>query len=104
MQYNKFLTHTSSLQFLACLDQLPSGYGLPCTYTCEQLASEGQCSWNWSAKLTCFAGPPDKMSTHGKVRDDCKLSCGNCRKQHILFLTLNGIKLLISTTFDQFLT
>ena len=79
-------TNTNAFKLLGLSDQLPSGYGSPCTWSCSQLASNGQCKYDWTVhKSNCFAGttPPN-----GKVKDDCTLSCG---KYHTLLLTLSRI-------------
>ena len=72
--------NTNLFQFLVCIDHLPSGYGQGCTWSCEKMANYGRCEWDWSKISNCFENtdPPD-----WKIKDDCKLSCGNCGKQHI---------------------
>lgn len=59
-----------------CGDQLPSGYGAPCSATCYDY-STGYCNYDWSVFNYCFNG---NDAPGGKVKDNCKASCGECEK------------------------
>ena len=73
-----FSTNTDSFKFLVCVDELPSGYGFDCIFTCKNWANEENCDNDWSAHNYCFNG----VNKDGKIKDSCKLSCGTCSVQH----------------------
>ena len=80
----KKLTNTDTFQFLVCSDQVPPVY--TCNGHCDWWAKQGGCEERWEDKICFDTLPNENLYSLGKVKDDCKLSCGTCendRKQHI---------------------
>ena len=65
------------LKNLGCEDNIPITCQGPPGFSCAIIAGQGGCDDNWAKASFCG-------NTPGKVKENCKKSCKNCRGRHTI--------------------